>query len=50
MAEKSGAKGILLIPDLPDSINLVGVKMFGQRVQLVDRFRPDFRCPSWWTN
>ena len=50
MAEKSGAKGILLIPDWPASINLVGVKMFGQRVQLVDRFRPDFRCPSWWTN
>ena len=50
MAEKSGAEGILLIPDWPASINLVGVKMFGQRVQLVDRFRPEFRCPSWWTN
>ena len=50
MAERSRAKGILLIPDWPSSINSVGVRQFGDKVVQVDRFRPEFKCPSWWKN
>ena len=50
MAEKAEAEGVLLIPDWPASINQVGVRQYGNRVRLVDRFKPAFECPSWWTN
>ena len=50
LAEKSGARGVLVVPDWPASINMVGVKQFGRKVKRVDKFRPSLRCPSWWSN
>ena len=39
-----------MVPDWPASINMVGVRQFGNKVKRVDKFRPSLSCPSFWTN
>ena len=48
VAERAQAFGIMLIPDWKASINSVAVRSYGSRVELVDKFWPEFECPQWW--
>ena len=50
LAETQKARGVLLIPDWSASINLVGVKQYGNKVRLADSFYPEFEAPDWWSN
>ena len=44
LTEKGGAKGVLVVSAWPASINMVGVRQFGNKVKRVDKFRPSLSC------
>ena len=50
LASLQRSVGVLVIPDWTASINMVAVRLYGQRVRLVDNFIPEFEAPEWWTN